>query len=133
MAVEIHSPLTVDDLFRAADLVAAVLDHVDGDTIDRMRKGEIEYAELGRQLSVIALRVAPEAGKRFLAGLCDYDEAEFGVLPMESILDVVEQLVAREDVAGFFKRARALVPQSGSDSGSENPAKAPQGASEPAS
>lgn len=126
MTVQVHTPLTVDDLFRAADLVAAVLDHVDSDTMSRMRDGDIDRGELGRQLSVIALRVAPDAGRKFLSGLCDMTPDDFGRQPMETVLDVIEQLTSREDVAGFFKRARDLVPQIADSAGTTAEGSAPE-------
>lgn len=106
--VTIHESLTVDDLFRASDLIAAVLDEVDAATMAELRSGKADKEELGRTLVTIALRVAPESGKRFMAGLVDRTPEEFGALPMDATLDVVEQLVEREDIRGFFDRARSL-------------------------
>lgn len=106
--VTIHESLTVDDLFRASNLIAAVLDELDGDTLASMRSGRADKNELGRTLITVALRVAPESGKTFLAGLVDKTPDEFGALPMDATLDIVEQLVEREDIRGFFERARGL-------------------------
>lgn len=106
--VTIHESLTVDDLFRASDLIAAVLDEMDAETMAAMRSGKADKEELGRTLVTIALRVAPESGRRFMAGLVDKAPDEFGALPMDAALDVVEQLIEREDIRGFFARARSL-------------------------
>lgn len=106
--VSIHETLTVDDLFRAADLIAAVLDKVDADTITKLQAPDADRMEIGRTLVTVALRVAPEAGRRFLAGLVDKSPDEFGLLSMDAVLDIAEQLREREDVRDFFARARAL-------------------------
>lgn len=108
MAGLVHEQLTVDDLFRAADLVAAVLDELDPETIKQLRGGEADPVEIGREFITIAIRVAPESGKRFLAGLMDKAPQEFGALPMDRTLDLVEELSQREDLVNFFKRARDL-------------------------
>jgi hypothetical protein len=112
--VKIHDTLTVDDLFRAADLIAAVLDKVDAETITKLQSPEADRMEIGRTLVTVALRVAPEAGRRFLAGLVDRNPEDFGLLSMDAVLDIAEQLKDREDVRDFFGRARALAGSFGS-------------------
>lgn len=120
MAVQIHEELTVDDLFRAADLIGAVLGEIDGKTLGKIQNGEMERHELGRMVVQVGLRVAPESGKRFLAGLVDTDPKDFGSLPMDATLDIVEQLAGREDLSRFFERARSLAGSIGETAAPES-------------
>lgn len=123
MQAKIHDQLTVDDLFRAADVIAAVLDHLDSDTLRRMQSGKADRHEIGRVVVTIGLRVAPQSGRAFLAGLCDMGPQQFGQLPADAVLDVAEQLKERTDVRDFFERARSLAGEA--RAAAPEPAEAP--------
>lgn len=106
--VQIHEPLTVGDMMRAAEAIAAALDTLDTDTLAQMQSGDANVAQVGQQVVAVALRIAPEQGQRFLSGLVDMDPDEFQQLPADAVLDIVEALSEREDVLRFFRRARSM-------------------------
>lgn len=125
MSVQVKQQLQVDDLFRAAELIAAIIDQLPEGTLNRIQRGEADKHELGRLVISVGLRVAPESGRTFLAGLCNMSPEEFSQKSMDAVLDVVEQLKARDDVSGFFERARSLAGDLASpQTGKEKPAKA---------
>ena len=108
--VTVHDPLTVDDLMRAVDLIGAADDELGVDMLEDLQaKAKAgDRWTIGREVTRIVLKVAPRTGRDFLAGLVDVSGEEFGRLPMRATLDVIEQLKAREDIAGFFEQARSL-------------------------
>lgn len=108
--ITVHDPLTVDDLMRAVDLIAAAVDELGVDMLEDLQtKAKVgDRWTIGREVTRIVLKVAPRSGRDFLAGLVDLSGDELGRLPMRASLDVIEQLKARGDIAGFFAQARAL-------------------------
>lgn len=106
--VQVHDTLTVGDLMRAAEMIAAVLDQLDSQTISDMQSGRGDPLDIGRKMITVGLQVAPEAGARFLAGLVDVTESEFQAMPADAVLDIAEQLSGRDDLMGFIERAREL-------------------------
>lgn len=107
--VEVHDTLTVGDMMRAAELMAAALDQLDSQTISDMQAGTGDSMDIGRKVITVGLQVAPDAGTRFLAGLVDVSPSEFETMPADAVLDIVEQLGGRSDLADFIGRAQGLV------------------------
>ncbi len=108
MASYIHEPLTVADLFAAASVISATLEHLDGETIEQMRQGSTDSMQAGKQVIQVGLRIAPNAGAEFLASITDMTSDELKAQPATFVLDVLEELSSRDDVADFMQRARNL-------------------------
>jgi hypothetical protein len=46
---------------------------------------------------------------------------QLGKQPMSAVLDIVEQLKQRDDLADFFAQARSLLPETSKNSSSDEP------------
>jgi len=114
MANIIHDPLTTGDLLNAAGLFAEVLEQTNTDVVRQMQAAAsdssqgIDVFALGHEIVTVGLRMAPNSGARFLAGLIDVSPNEFDKLPATTVLDILEELAARDDVVGFIQRAQGL-------------------------
>lgn len=121
-AIQIHDPLTVDDLMRAVDMLAAAVDELGVDVLEDMQRKAMEGDRwtIGREVTRVALKIAPQHGRGFMAGLVDMSADEFGRQPVTAPLEIIEQLLSRDDISDFFGRARSLLPVTESDKNSAN-------------
>lgn len=107
--VQIKPQLVVGDFLRFCDVLVAVLESTDTDTLKEMQQGEdADYWRIGKELIEKALRVAPDAGEKFLAGLIGAEPAEFREYPATAVIEIVQQFVDHPDASDFFSKARSL-------------------------
>lgn len=122
--VTVKQQLDVGDFLRFCDILAEVLNALDADTLREMQQGGgADQWRIGKEIVEQALRVAPKAGERFVAGLVGLDPETFRTYPATAVLDVIEQFSDHEDAADFFGRARSLFNRKmGATESSETPA-----------
>ena len=64
---------------------------------------------VGKQLVPLLLRECYQDAWAWLADLCGMTVEEFNKQPIDAPMQVIEALVEKEDLRGFFSRAAALI------------------------
>ena len=97
-------PLKTQDFFT----VAKIMSKLGNKALQGITKETTEF-QAGILLMTTALEHAESDMMEWLADLGGYTLEEFSEQPFDEPLIIIEELAAREDLARFFERARALI------------------------
>ena len=121
-------PLNVDDVFTVAkmlgkisksaleEIAEALTREIREEGIEEVEEGEMEVdakkgvnpTRLGMVIISSVFLEAEEDLKAWLGDLIGHSAEEFGAMPANTVLDVIEGLVSQEGIRDFFARASQL-------------------------
>lgn len=100
--------LQVKDVFAVAKIFSKVSRNAIGD-IAKAIDGHVDEGELGLLMITRVFTDAEPDLKAWLASLCEVSVEEFSNMPAVELLNIIKQLMEKEDVKDFFAQVSALL------------------------
>lgn len=107
MEIEIRD-LNVKDVFAVARMLGKITKGARLELARSLTATKTNPTELGIVLFQSVFTEAEEDLKAWLADLASKDIKEFEAMPATAVLDIVEKLIAQEDIRDFFGRVSSL-------------------------
>jgi len=100
--------LTAKDVFTVASILGKCGTEA-SKVIGSLLDGGENYSATGIAVISVALQYAESDIKKWFCSLVGKTEKEFDGLDFDAPLEIIEKLVAQEDIPAFFERAKGLV------------------------
>lgn len=110
MEIEIRE-LQVKDVFAVTRMLGKITKGARFELARSLTAKKTNPTELGIALFQSVFTEAEEDLKAWLADLIGKEKTEFEAMPAAAVLDIVEKLIAQEDIRDFFGRVSSLVSE----------------------